>query len=184
MPAASTMPAPTPEAELSLAEYLILGLIAEAPTHGFALSRLLAADGPVGRIYRVPRPVIYRLIDRLTDAQLIRPHRVEHGRGPQRTLRTLTPGGRRVLRRWLNRPVRHIRDIRTELLAKLALLERAGCDPAPLLSAQREAITPIVAALAQQRDAANGFDKTLAAWRYQSADATLRFVDDLVRRSP
>jgi PadR family transcriptional regulator AphA len=181
MPADSAAPAAPAKPELSLPEYLILGLIAEKPTHGFALARLLDTDLPIGRIYRIPRPVIYRLIDRLTEAQLVRPDRTERGRGPERTLLTLTPTGRRTLQRWLNRAVRHIRDIRTELLAKLALLERSGADPGPLLIAQHEAIAPIVVALAQQHDAAHGFDKTLAAWRYQTAAATLRFVDNLIQ---
>jgi PadR family transcriptional regulator AphA len=72
--------------------------------------------------------------------------------------------------------VRHIRDIRTVLLAELALLERRGQNPGPLLVAQRAVVGPIVDALARQEKAASGFDRTLAAWRYQTAEATLRFV--------
>jgi PadR family transcriptional regulator AphA len=184
MPEASAAPAAPPKTARSLPEYLVLGLIAEAPTHGFALARLLDVDGPVGRIYRVPRPVVYRLIDRMTEAQLIRPHHTEPGSGPQRTILTLTPSGRRTLQRWLKRPVGHIRDIRTELLVKLALLERAGLDQGPLLAAQRDTIALIVAALAPQQKGASGFDETLATWRYQMAEATLRFVDELIRQAP
>jgi hypothetical protein len=39
----------------TLAEWLILGLLAEEPTHGFALARTLNPGGPVGSVYeRVP----------------------------------------------------------------------------------------------------------------------------------
>jgi hypothetical protein len=37
----------------------------------------------------------------------------------------------------LRTPVRHGRDVRSELLIKLALLERAGADPRDLLSEPR-----------------------------------------------
>jgi PadR family transcriptional regulator AphA len=164
----------------SLAEYVILGLIAEKPAHGFALARLVTPDGPVGRVYEIPRPVVYRAISRLVDAALVAPQRVEHGAGgPQRTVVRITPRGRRVLRRWLNEPVEHIRDLRTELLAKLALITRAGSDPSALLAAQRLVLEPIVAALAEQKESARDFEKTIVAWRYHVAQAAIHFLDDL-----
>jgi PadR family transcriptional regulator AphA len=165
---------------LSLAEYVILGLIAERPAHGFALARLVTSDGPVGRVFEIPRPVVYRAIGRLVEAGLVEPQRVEQGEGgPPRTVVRITSRGRRVLRRWLDQPVRHVRDLRTELLAKLALIERAGGDRRSLLGAQRRVLEPIVAALAEQRHAAHDFDKTILAWRYQVAQAAIRFLDDL-----
>ena len=164
----------------SLAEYVILGLIAEKPAHGFALARLVTPNGPVGRVYEIPRPVVYRAMSRLIDAGLVAPQRVEHGAGgPQRTVVGITPRGRRVLRRWLNEPVWHIRDLRTELLAKLALIARVGGDAGPLLAAQRRALEPIVAALAEQKQSARDFEKTILAWRYHVAQAAIRFLDDL-----
>jgi PadR family transcriptional regulator AphA len=165
---------------LSLAEYVILGLIAERPAHGFALARLLTSEGPVGRVYEIPRPVVYRAIGRLVEAGLVEPQRVEQGEGgPPRTVMRVTARGRRALRRWLDQPVRHVRDLRTELLVKLALIERAGADRGPLLADQRRVLEPIVGALAEQRLAADDFDKTILTWRYQVAQAAIRFLDDL-----
>jgi PadR family transcriptional regulator AphA len=159
---------------------VILGLIAERPAHGFALARLVGPDGPVGRVYEMPRPVVYRAISRLVDAGLVEPKRVEPGQGgPQRTVVRVTARGRRALHRWLNEPVEHIRDLRTELLAKLALMARAGADPGRLLSTQRQVLQPIVAALAEQKQSARDFEKTILAWRYQVAQAALRFLDEL-----
>ncbi len=169
----------------SLAEYVILGLIAERPAHGFALARLVARDGPVGRVYEMPRPVVYRAMSRLMDAGLVQPQRVEPGQGgPQRTVVRVTARGRRVLQRWLNEPVEHIRDLRTELLAKLALMARAGSDPGRLLVAQRQVLQPIVAALAEQKQSAQDFERTILAWRYQVAQAAIRFLDELEHSDP
>lgn len=163
---------------LSLAERVVLGLVAEGPTYGFAVARLLEPAAAVGRVFHVPRPVVYRSIDRLIEAGLVVAGRVEAGnRGPQRTLISASPAGRRAAQRWLGVPVGHVRDFRTELLVKLALLGRAGRSSAGLIDAQRRLLEPIVAALADQRDKAEGFDATLADWRYETAQAALRFLD-------
>ncbi len=164
---------------MSLVENLVLALIAEGPTHGFAVSRVVGPDGQVGRVYEVSRPLVYRAVDRLVEAGLARPVRVEAGdHGPPRTVVTLTAPGRRRAHEWMWAPAGHVRDIRTELLVKLALLERAGIDPAPLLDAQQRVLEPIASALARQCEVAEGFDKTVASWRYETARAALRFVAD------
>jgi PadR family transcriptional regulator AphA len=159
---------------------LVLGLIAEHPAHGFALARLVARDGPIGRVYEIPRPVVYRSIGRLVEAGLVMPRGVERGQGgPQRTVLRVTPRGRRALQAWLGQPVEHVRDLRTEFLAKLALLERTDADARALLAAQRRVLEPIVAALAEQQQTVRDFDRTILAWRYQAAQAAIRFLDDL-----
>ena len=56
---------------LSLAEWTVLALIAEHPAHGFAISQLTAPGGELGRIWHIPRPVIYRAIGRLEEAGLV-----------------------------------------------------------------------------------------------------------------
>ena len=73
----------------------------------------------------------------------------------------------------------HNRDVRSELLAKLALLDRAGTDPRPLLDAQREQLQPVAAALRERLASATGFERTIAAWRWETLSATLRFLDVL-----
>ena len=68
----------------------------------------------------------------------------------------VTPEGRRAAEGWLRQPVGHARDIRSELLLKLALLDRVGADPEELLRAQRRQLAPIAGALARQIPAAAG----------------------------
>ncbi|MBT2234176.1 hypothetical protein [Nonomuraea sp. NEAU-A123] len=105
------------------------------------------------------------------------PSGTEPGRGgPQRTLFTVTASGRSAVDEWLMRPVERIRDIRTEFLVKLALLERITTDARPLLDAQAERIKPIIASLREQRDQARGFEHVVASWRYETAEAALRLM--------
>ena len=73
----------------------------------------------------------------------------------------------------------HVRDVRTQLLLKLALLDRAGRDPTGLLRRQRAVLEPIAAAIAAERPERKGFDATLLAWRRATAAATLDFLDDI-----
>ncbi len=69
--------------------------------------------------------------------------------------------------------------MRSELLVKLALLDRAGTEPGPLLDAQRQQLIPVARALRDRLAAATGFDRTLILWRYETMSATLRFLDAL-----
>jgi PadR family transcriptional regulator AphA len=169
---------------LSLPEWTVLTVLAERPAHGFAVAQLTAPGGELGRIWQIPRPVIYRAIGRLLDAGLITPDAVEPGRGPQRTLYTVTRSGREATADWLDTPVQHVRDVRSHLLLKLALLDRAGCDPAGLLSRQRATLEPIAQAIKAERPPRKGFDATLLAWRRATTAATMNFLDDVSKPAP
>ncbi|MGH3170751.1 MAG: PadR family transcriptional regulator [Trebonia sp.] len=170
---------------LSLPEWLVLTALAQRPAHGFALAQMTGPDGEFGRVWQIPKAVVYRAIGRLLEAGLIAPESVEPGQGPQRTIYAATPRGRERALEWLHIPVPHVRDIRSHLLLKLALLDRAGDDPADLLRRQRAVLAPIAHAIEakQAAHAEQGFDATLLAWRKFSALAALSFIDDLTSSS-
>jgi len=166
---------------LSLAEWTVLSVVSERPTHGFAIAQLTAPQGELGRIWYIPRPVVYRAIGRLVEDALLVPGAVESGRGPQRTLYSATPRGQDAVRHWLDTPVEHVRDVRSHLLLKLALLDRVGGDPTDLLERQKATLAPIAEAINAERSASGGFDATLLAWRRATAAATMSFLDDVTR---
>ncbi len=171
------------ELSLSLAEWLVLGVLSQEPLHGFAVAQLTAPGGELGRVWQVPKAVIYRAIGRLLQAGLVTPEGTEAGQGPQRTVYTATPPGREAARDWLATPVGHVRDIRSQLLLKLALLDRAGDDPAGLLQRQRGVLEPIAQAIEARHDP-GGFDATLLAWRRATAQAALDFLDTVGAAGP
>ena len=162
---------------LSLPEWTVLTVLSQQPAHGFAVARLTAPRGELGRIWQIPRPVIYRAIGRLVEADLVRPESVQPGLGPQRTIFAATPQGRQAAKDWLDTPVAHVRDIRSHLLLKLALLDRTGADPGDLLRRQRAVLEPIARAIESGQPAGDGFDATLLAWRRATAAAALEFLD-------
>lgn len=170
---------------LSLAEWLVLCLVNEGPTHGFAVAGLLAQDGILVRVWHVRKAVVYRAARRLERLGLItvsekQPSRLRQARAQLQA----TPEGRQAAEGWLRQPTGHPRDIRSELLVKLALLDRAGPDPRDLLWAQRGQLTPIADALASEMHTAVGYDHVLRVWRHESVVATLRFLDALLATVP
>ena len=167
---------------LSLPEWTVLAVLSQQPAHGFAVAQLTTPCGELGRVWQIPRPVIYRAIGRLAEAGLIAPESVEPGLGPQRTIYTATAAGRQAVQRWLDTPVEHVRDIRSHLLLKLALLDRAGADPADLLRRQRAVLEPIARAIEAGPPPRAGFDTTLQAWRRATAAAALDFLDTITPR--
>lgn len=168
--------------KLSLAEWIVLALIAEQPQHGFAVAGLTAPDGPVGQAWHVPRPIVYRAITTLTELGLTVPATTEQGgRGPQRIVVAATAVGDAAARRWLRRPVEHLRDTRSELLVKLALLDRRGWSAGPLIAAQRKIFTRREEELRAQLHGTSGFEQLVLTWRRESARAALRFLDEVDR---
>ena len=170
---------------LSLAEWLVLCLVSEEPVHGFALAALLAPDGGVGMVWHVQKAVVYRAAQRLERLGLITVEDQQATRqGPPRAPLSATPEGHRAAQGWLRQPVAHPRDVRSELLLKLALLARLGADPGDLLRAQRRQLIPVAQGLGRQLGTATGFDRVLMRGRHESVCGTLRFLDTLLATAP
>jgi DNA-binding PadR family transcriptional regulator len=161
--------------DLSLTEYAVLGVLAEQPSHGFAIARELSVMGDVGRVITVRRPLVYRALDRLIEAGLARPAQVEEGdSGPKRIVHRVTPAGRHRLDEWLSEPVDHVRDMRIEFLLKLVLLRRADRSPARLVAAQRASLEPTLDALDDPET-----DDPVEVWRRHNARAAASYLDEL-----
>jgi PadR family transcriptional regulator AphA len=168
------------EPQLSLTEYAVLGVLAESPSHGFAISRELAPSGPVGRVLTVRRPLTYRALDRLVTLELAQPLHTEPGDGgPKRLVHRITPAGKRRLKRWLGEPVKHVRDMRIEFQLKLILLQRSGSSPLALIERQRRLLEPTLVAI---DSLSSDPPDLLELWRRHNAAATddyLKALEDL-----
>lgn len=168
--------------DLSPGEWAVLALVAERPTHGWAVARALSPGGKIGAVWTFPRALVYRALDTLLAAGLIEEKGVEAGTGgPRRTIVGVTRAGRDRVRRWLAEPVGHVRDARSLLLLKLVFTRRAGRDTRPLLVAQQAALAAIEEALAgRQATASDETERLLAAFRLETTRAVARFVEGLL----
>jgi PadR family transcriptional regulator AphA len=168
------------EEKPTLAEWLVLCLVREEPTYGLVLVGLLSRDGSLGQVWSVPKAQVYRALPRLEAFGLIETVGEQRtSQGPVRSLYQVTPAGQGAARAWLGRPVEHARDIRSELMVKLALLDRSGIDSRDLLQAQLDLLLPVAAALDERLRATTGFEHTLVLWRHEAMTATLRFLETL-----
>jgi DNA-binding PadR family transcriptional regulator len=169
------------ERELAPGEWSVLALLAEQPGHGWALARQMARDGEIGRVWALGRPLVYRALELLEQRGLIEPVGSERGvRGPNRTVFRATPEGRQALADWVEVPVEHVRDVRSLLLLKLVLIDRAGLDREPLLSSQRAVVVPAIAALECRLAESHGSEAIFVRFRLESTRAVLDFIDGLL----
>lgn len=169
-----------PDADLLPGEWAVLGALVQMPAHGFAVARTLTASGWLGRVWLMSRPRVYRAIDDLAARALIAPTgTAPSDRGPRRTLYEATAGGRARLDEWLGTPVEHVRDIRSDLLLKLAILDQRGLTADSLLEAQREQLVPVLERLESAITTASGFEAVMVRYRLESTRSAIRFIGEV-----
>lgn len=163
----------------------MLCLVGEGTTYGLVLARLLAPDGSLGQIWSVPKAMVYYTLQQLELLGLIRATGEQQASlGKARLVCEITPAGRAAADAWLNTPVEHVREVRSELMVKLALHDRAGADSRPLVRAQLARLRPAAAALDDRLRTATGFEHTLILWRHEAMTATLQFLTGVSRGRP
>lgn len=172
------MATPTPATEPSLGEWAALAVVATGPTHGWAITKRLAADGDIGRIWQQSRPLTYRSLDLLTERGWVEVVGEEPSRsGPPRTILAITPDGKDELSIWLQLPVNAVRDLRAALLLKLRFAADLGVDLDPMLAEQRLIVEQHHTRLRSQL-AESPTDHVLQ-WRTEMTAAAERFVTAL-----
>jgi tRNA (adenine37-N6)-methyltransferase len=170
-----------PRTDPSLPQWAALGLLCEAPRHGWAVARDLAPDGVIGRVYSCTRPLAYRALAQLREAGLVEVRgQAASDEGPARTTLGPTRRGRAAFRRWCSAPIAHVRDLRSELMLKLLFADRTGTDPTLLLREQAALLARGELALERQVRSASDFDRTLLLWRLSVVRASLSFVEALL----
>lgn len=163
---------------LSTGEWSVLGLLHEAPAHGWALATALAPEGEIGAVWSLKKALVYRALDTLQERGLVAVvGAASSARGPSRTVYEPTRKGRAAVTRWLDEPVPHIRDLRPDLLLKLVFARRAGRDATGLLDAQRTLVALRLRELEERLDSVSADGAILLRYRVEAARAALRFVE-------
>jgi DNA-binding PadR family transcriptional regulator len=169
----------TTEQQLLLGEWACLGILYPAPSHGFAIAARLKPTGDVGRVWSLSRALTYRALDQLASRGYIHAVGEEPGiAGGNRTILAATRSGRAQLRKWLDTPVAHLRDLRSELLLKLIIADICGIGIRSMLERQHAHIEQMAAAIAGQVDHDAPTD-VVDLWRIEASQAALRFLTRL-----
>ena len=171
----------TTEQQLLLGEWACLGILYPGPTHGFAIAARLKPTGDIGRVWSLSRALTYRSLDQLTARGYVHSVGEEPGiAGGNRTILAATRSGRAQLRKWLNTPVVHLRDLRSELLLKLIIADICEIDVDDMLDRQHVHIEAMAEAITGQIDPTEPID-VVDLWRQESSTAALRFLTRLPR---
>lgn len=174
------MPRPT-QPQLLLGEWACLGILYPAPSHGFAIAARLKHGGDVGRVWSLSRALTYRSLEQLADRGYVHGVGQEPGiAGGNRTILAATRSGRAQLRKWLDTPVAHFRDLRSELLLKLVIADLCGIAIGDMLDRQHAHIEAMADAMAAQVDDDGAVD-VVDVWRQEASQAALRFLRRLPR---
>ena len=161
-------------ADAQLARDVVLALIAQKPRHGWAIHEELAPKGEIGRAWTLSRQLVYRAIDTLEADGLVKRAQPKDGGGADKVIISPTAKGKSHATAWLEQPVTHLRDVRTELVVKMMLRERAGLPARKFLVAQQAAFAPLIRAI-ESSPAVTPVDM----WRRESASAVKRYLTRL-----
>ena len=160
--------------DAQLARDVVLALIVEQPRHGWAIQEELAPKGEIGRAWTLSRQLVYRAIDTLETDGLVKRAKPKDGGGADKVVISPTAKGITQTKTWLDQPVKHLRDVRTELVVKIMLRERASLPLKNFVVAQRTTFAPMIQAI-EHSPATTPVDM----WRRESASAVKRYLTRL-----
>jgi DNA-binding PadR family transcriptional regulator len=98
-------------------EFAVLGFLLEEPRHGYAL-RSRIEDG-LGPLWRIASSQLYKVLQRLEAQGWVRRAISPPVSGPPRSVYSATDVGAQAFHRWITEPVRAMRNVRVEFVAKL-----------------------------------------------------------------
>lgn len=168
-------------AEKSHLEYVLLGLLADRPAHGYELFKRLHDLPALGGVWFVKQPNLYALLDKLEDRGLVAGRQIEAGGYPPRKEYTLTPSGAEALQAWLSEPVARPREMRQEFLLRLYFARKTSPKAArELLAGQRQALHRWQMEIQQAIErlpAGESFQALVLEYRLRQSQAMLDWLD-------
>jgi PadR family transcriptional regulator, regulatory protein AphA len=99
------------------AENALLGILVEGPKHGYELHGYVATE--MNQFWNLSMSQVYALLKRMEHEGMVVSRQEWQGTRPPKKIFALTSRGREGFLHWVSTPVRHIRDIRIEFMAKL-----------------------------------------------------------------
>jgi PadR family transcriptional regulator AphA len=105
--------------QLDAADYAIMGLLRIGPRHGYELAPYFANNGTLGLVCTLGVSRLYALLHALEELGLVHAESSIVSGGPPRKVFSLTEAGIAAFQRWLDQPIRRLRQIRQDFLLKL-----------------------------------------------------------------
>ena len=161
-------------------EHAVLGFLVQAPAHGYELRDRLAQG--LGAFWRIASSQLYQVLHRLEEDGWVE-RAVESGSaGPSRNVYRITRTGEESFWKWATSPVRHVRQIRVEFLAKVYVLRRLAPDRlAGLVAGQIEALQELqehMSARPRLETDDVGLGELAVSYRRSQVEGTIRWLKE------
>jgi PadR family transcriptional regulator AphA len=161
-------------------EFAVLGYLIEAPNHGYELRERLARG--LGAFWRVASSQLYQVLHRLEEEGWVECAVEARSAGPSRNVYRITEAGKDAFWDWAASPVRHVRQIRVEFLAKVYFLRRLAPDRlAGFIEGQVAALRELYERLREwpriETDD-TGLGKLAASYRLSQVEGTMRWLEE------
>lgn len=162
--------------------HVLLGVLADAPAHGYDLKREHDARLPGAKPLAYGQ--VYATLARLERDGLVEVATTEHEGGPERTVYAVTAVGREVVEAWLAAPDSPGPYAAEELVRKTVTALHLRRDARPFLAAQREVhLARMRELVAAQRSAPDAATRIALDHSVFHLDADLRWLEAAAERS-
>lgn len=120
-------------------EYALLGYFRHKAMYGYEIFQRLQQRTGLGLIWYLKQSQLYALLDKLEEAGYLQSRVELQDTRPSRKVYLLTPDGEQTYLHWLETPVKRVRSVRQEFMAKLILAGQESASTAQkLIHAQKE----------------------------------------------
>ncbi len=157
-------------------EYVLLGTLFSGQKHGYEIMQFL--ESALESTWRVSTSQLYVLLKRLEGEGLLRSSLEAQETRPSKRVFSLTPVGKNAFLEWLRSPVKHVRDLRIEFLAKLFFFRRLSLQGGnDLVSAQVKALEEIKGRIQKRQDRENDlFNKLVLGIKVMTVASWLKWL--------
>ncbi len=107
-------------------EYILLGLLADNPCHGYELYRQITHFDAISLVWNIKQSQLYALLDKLESDGLLVSTLIAGNSHLMKKEFRLTSTGIQTFKAWKTSPVDHPREMRQEFLAKLYFCLKDG----------------------------------------------------------
>lgn len=158
-------------------EYALLGALMPGAKHGYEILKFL--EESLSDFWSISSSQLYLLLKKLESRGLVASAVQPQESRPSKRMFTLTDAGRLKFLEWVQGPVKHVRDLRIEFLAKLFFYEYLALpDGLALLKAQRDILTGARERIEGKQDReADRFQQTMLDFKLRTLDAWIGWLD-------
>jgi DNA-binding PadR family transcriptional regulator len=99
----------------------VLGILMNCPKHGYEVEAYLSSK--MGQFWHLSMSQVYALLKRIEKTGLAVSSEERQDNRPNKKVFSITKIGRKKFLEWVYSPVKHVRDLRVELIAKLFFIK-------------------------------------------------------------